>query len=86
MSPGKPSPGITPLGIYSHGSGFRNSHSGLQLDSNTFSSDSSIARLIMQHSFLHLVIDTVKMLKKPWILTIRMLVMKLLVQVVQLVM
>lgn len=43
MSPGKSSSGKTPLGIYSHGSTFRNSHSGLQLDSNTFLSDSSIA-------------------------------------------
>ena len=44
MSPGKSRPEKTPLGLYSHGSSFGNAHSGLQLDSNTFLSDSSIAR------------------------------------------
>ena len=44
MSPGKSSPEKTSLGLYSHESSFGNSHSGLQLDSNTFLSDSSVAR------------------------------------------
>lgn len=44
ISPGNSSPQKTPLGLYRHGGSFDNSHSGLPLDSNTFLSDSSVAR------------------------------------------